>query len=174
MNFSKLKIGDQAPDVVYVLVEIPQGSSNKYEFDAKFETIKLDRILPSSVYYPGEYGFIPETLADDGDPADVLVISSKPTFSGCLLRAKPIALLKFEDSGIVDFKILAVAYDDLTYKDFESYTDFPPHFIKQIVNFFETYKILENKITKVLGWEGADKAKEYIERTYEKYFLTHQ
>ncbi|MGB9763274.1 MAG: inorganic diphosphatase [Minisyncoccia bacterium] len=169
MDYSKLKIGDEMPEIIYTLIEIPRGSKNKYEFDLKYETIKLDRVLYSSVYYPGEYGLVPETLSDDGDPADILVVMSTETFPGCLLKVRPVGLLNMIDSGHKDNKILAVAYNDSAYKDIKNYTDLPEHLLKQIVNFFETYKILEGKKTEVLGWEDATIAKEYIQKVHQKY-----
>jgi len=169
MEYSKLKLGDEAPGVVYAVIEIPQGSSNKYEFDTRFEVIKLDRVLYPPFDYPGEYGFMPETVSDDGDLADILVLISQPTFSGCLLKAKPIGLLKMEDSGILDYKVLAVAFDDPSYKDINNYQDLPDYLIKQIETFFKNYKKLENKITKISGWEGEKKVKEYIQSVHQKY-----
>ncbi|NMB92234.1 MAG: inorganic diphosphatase [Parcubacteria group bacterium] len=169
MDYSKLKIGDKTPDIIFALIEIPRGSSNKYEFDLQYETIRLDRVLHSAVYYPGDYGLVPETISDDGDPADILVIISHKTFPGCLLRVKPIGLLLMEDGGKKDFKILGVAYDDPVYTNINSYNDLPNHLIKQVVNFFETYKVLEGKTTKVLGWEDAITAKEYIQKVHNKY-----
>ena len=169
MNYSKLKIGEEAPEIIFTVIEIPQGSSNKYEFDMNFETIRLDRVLHSPTYYPGDYGFIPETLSEDGDPADVLVIISKPTFPGCLLRVKPIGLLKMEDSGKIDYKVLGVAYDDPNYKNVSTYKGLHEHLIAQIEHFFETYKLLENKMTKVLGWEDEIAARRYIKQAHEAY-----
>lgn len=169
MDYSKLKIGDEAPDVIFALIEISRGSSNKYEFDLKYETIRLDRVLHSAVYYPGDYGLVPETISDDGDPADILVIISHKTFPGCLLRVKPIGLLLMEDSGKHDSKILGVAYDDSVYQNVNIYHDLSEHLVKQIVNFFETYKTLEGKTTKILGWEDEKKAKEYINKVHQKY-----
>lgn len=169
MDYSKLKLGDEAPEIVYAVIEIPRGSSNKYEFDTHFETIRLDRVLYPPFDYPGEYGFMPETVSDDGDPADILVLVSQPTFSGCLLRAKPIGLLKMEDSGILDYKVLAVAFDDPGYQDINNYQDLPEFLLEQIETFFKNYKKLEDKITKVLGWEDGKKAKEYIQNVHQKY-----
>jgi len=151
MDYSKLKIGEEAPEVIYAVIEIPQGSSNKYEFDFKHETIRLDRVLHSPLYYPGDYDFVPETLSDDGDPTDILIMVSKPTFPGCLLRAKPIGLLRMDDGGQNDYKIMAVASDDPVYKEVSNYKNLPPRLINQIEHFFESYKLLEGKTTKVLG-----------------------
>jgi inorganic pyrophosphatase len=169
MDYSKLKIGPNAPEIIYALTEIPQGSSNKYEFDLELETIRLDRVLHTSMYYPGDYGLVPETLSADGDPADILVIISKPTFPGCVLRVRPIGLLKMEDSGFNDYKILAVAEDDPVQKGIKTYKDLSPSILKQIEHFFESYKLLENKITKVLGWEDEKSAQAYILKVHQDY-----
>ncbi|MGC8651260.1 MAG: inorganic diphosphatase [Minisyncoccia bacterium] len=169
MDYAKLKIGDEAPEIICTLIEIPRGSKNKYEFDLKYEVIRLDRVLHSSVYYPGEYGLVPETISEDGDPADILVIMTTETFPGCLIKVRPIGLLKMIDSGHNDNKILAVAYNDPAYQEVKNYADLPSHLLKQIVNFFETYKILEGKEIKILGWEDAAAAKEYIKTVHDKY-----
>lgn len=169
MDYHQLEIGDKAPDIVYALIEIPRGSSNKYEFDLKYNVMRLDRVLHSTVYYPGEYGLIPQTISYDGDPADILVIASNKTFSGCLLRAKPVGLLLMEDSGSHDNKILGVAYDDPLYREVDNYSQLPNHLLKQIENFFESYKTLENKVTKVLGWGDEKQAKEYIKEVHQRY-----
>lgn len=169
MDYAKLKIGEEVPKIVYAMIEIPQGSSNKYEFDLKLETIRLDRVLHSSMYYPGDYGLVPETLSSDGDPADILVMISKPTFPGCILRTRPIGLLKMEDSSFNDYKILAVAEDDPLQKGIKSYKDLSPSLLKQIEHFFESYKLLENKITKVLGWEGEENAQAYILKVHQDF-----
>lgn len=169
MDYSKLKLGDEAPEVVYAVIEIPRGLSNKYEFDTRFETIKLDRVLYPPFDYPGEYGFMPETVSDDGDPADILVLVSQPTFPGCLLKAKPIGLLQMEDAGKLDYKVLAVALDDPEYKDINNYQDLPKFLLEQIETFFKNYKKLEDKIIKILGWENEKKAKEYIQNVHQRY-----
>ncbi|MFA5392359.1 MAG: inorganic diphosphatase [Candidatus Paceibacterota bacterium] len=169
MDYSKLKLGDEAPGVVYAVIEIPRGLSNKYEFDTRFETIKLDRVLYPPFDYPGEYGFMPETVSEDGDPADILVLVSQPTFPGCLLKAKPIGLLRMEDAGELDYKVLAVACDDHGYENINNYQDLPKFLLEQIETFFKNYKKLEDKITKILGWEDEKKAKEYIQNVHQKY-----
>lgn len=169
MDYSKLKLGDEAPEIIYAVVEIPRGSTNKYEFDARFETIRLDRALQPPFDYPGEYGFMPETASDDGDAADILVLTSQPTFSGCLLKAKPIGLLKMSDSGILDYKILAVALADAQYREIDSYQALPESLLKQIETFFQNYKKLENKITQISGWDDERKAREYIQNVHQEY-----
>ena len=174
MDFSKIAIGEEAPKIIYTIIEIPRGSSNKYEFDLKYETIRLDRVLHSAVYYPGDYGLIPETLSEDGDPSDILVIISHKTFPGCLLRVKPVDVLLMEDSGRKDYKILGVAYDDPVYKNINVYSELPDHLIKQVVNFFETYKILEGKVTKVSGWGDEKQAQAYIQEAHKRYLAKKQ
>lgn len=169
MDYSKLTIGDEKPKIIFALIEIPRGSKNKYEFDLKYETIRLDRVLHSSVYYPGEYGLVPETISEDGDPSDILVIMSTETFPGCLLKVRPIGLLQMIDSGHKDNKILAVAHNDPNYSDVKNYSDLPPHLLKQIMNFFETYKVLEGKTTKVLGWQDYKAARKYVIEVHQRY-----
>ena len=169
MDYAKLILGEKAPEIVYAVIEIPQGSSNKYEFDTRFETIKLDRVLYPPFDYPGEYGFLPETLAGDGDPLDILVLASQPTFPGCLLEAKPIGLLEMEDSDTKDSKVIAVSAHDYSYPDLNNYQDLPSYLIEQIEIFFQNYKKLEGKETKILGWKDNKQAKAYILDLHQKY-----
>ncbi|MDQ5882763.1 MAG: inorganic pyrophosphatase [Patescibacteria group bacterium] len=169
MDYSKLILGEEAPELVYAVVEIPQGSSNKYEFDVRFETIKLDRVLHHPFNYPGEYGFLPETIEADGDHLDILVLASQPTFPGCLLQARPVGLLEMEDSGKTDSKIIGISARDYSYQGINNYTDLPFYLPKQIEIFFQNYKKLEGKETKILGWKNAQVAKDYILNLHQKY-----
>jgi len=147
-----------------VIVEIPSGSRNKYEYDHVHHRFVLDRILYSSVHYPCDYGFVEGTLADDGDPLDVLVIISEPTFPGCVVRARPIGALDMTDDKGHDYKILAVAHDDPRWDETHALDDLSPHRLREIEHFFEIYKELEGRETQVRGWLGADAAREIIER----------
>ena len=110
-NYLQLPLGDDAPEQINVVVEIPQGSRNKYEYDKSLNVFRLDRALHSPIYYPGDYGFVPQTLAEDDDPLDVLILVIQPTFPGCLVVARPIGLLRMIDDGKLDDKVLAVAVD---------------------------------------------------------------
>jgi inorganic pyrophosphatase len=147
-----------------VTVEIPSGSRNKYEFDHERHRYVLDRVLYSSVHYPCDYGFVDGSLADDGDPLDVLVVISEPTFPGCVVRARPVGVLDMTDDKGHDYKILAVAHDDPRWDETQTLEDLSPHRLREIENFFQIYKELEGRPTEVRGWLGADDAWRIIER----------
>ena len=144
--------------LIEVTVEIPTGSRNKYEYDHARGRFVLDRTLYSSVHYPCDYGFIEDTLADDGDPLDVLVVIAEPTFPGCVVRARPVGVLDMADEKGHDYKILAVAHDDPRWESTNALEDLSPHRLREIENFFQTYKTLENRPTEVTGWLGVDDA----------------
>jgi inorganic pyrophosphatase len=145
------------PGIINVLIEIPAGSKNKYEFDKDLNAFALDRVLFSSVQYPLDYGFVPNTLADDGDPLDGMVIMDQPTFPGCVIAARPIGMLEMIDGGDRDEKILCVPDKDPRYAQVKSIKDISPHRLDEITEFFKTYKNLEKKVTEILGWQDADK-----------------
>ncbi len=147
-----------------VTVEIASGSRNKYEYDHVNHRFVLDRVLYSSVHYPCDYGFVDGTLADDGDPLDVLVVISEPTFPGCVVRARPIGALDMTDDKGHDIKILAVAHDDPRWDETHALEDLSPHRLREIENFFDIYKELEGRETVIRGWLGAPAAWELIER----------
>jgi inorganic pyrophosphatase len=148
----------QSASWVEVTVEIPSGSRNKYEYDHARHRFVLDRVLYSSVHYPADYGFIEGSLADDGDALDVLVLIAEPTFSGCVVRARPVGVLDMADEKGHDYKILAVAHDDPRWEAATVLEDLSPHRLREIENFFQTYKTLENRPTDVKGWLGVDDA----------------
>ena len=148
--------------VVTVMIEIPKGSRNKYEYDSKEKRIKFDRMLFSSVHYPADYGFIPETLAQDGDELDALVLVWESTFPGCFIEAKPIGVFKMWDEKGLDEKILCVPVSDPLWNHAERLTDIPPHLLREIEHFFSIYKDLEEKKTGVEGWEGHKSAIQII------------
>ena len=145
-------------DPIEVIVEIASGSRNKYEYDHDRHRFVLDRILYSSVHYPCDYGFIEGSLADDGDPLDVLVVISEPTFPGCVVRARPVGVLDMSDDKGHDYKVLAVAHDDPRWDETGTLDDLSPHRLREIENFFDTYKALEGRMTDVTGWLGVDDA----------------
>lgn len=165
----ELEPGPNSPEVIYVIVEIPKGSRNKYEYGKEIGVIKLDRVLFSSLHYPGDYGFIPRTIYDDGDPLDVLVMVNEPTFPGCIIEARPIGLFKMLDQGVADDKVLCVPARDPIFADYQDIKDIPQHFLKEVAHFFEVYKDLEGKRAKPLGWEPAVVAKTEINRSIELY-----
>ena len=146
-----------------VIIEIPKGSRNKYEYDKEKKVIKFDRMLFSSMMYPCDYGFFPDTLALDGDPLDALVLSWEPTFPGCVIDVHPVALFGMEDDKGVDDKILCVPKNDPLWNYIETIEQVPPHLLKEIIHFFETYKHLEHKHVKILGWEGLEAAANIIQ-----------
>jgi inorganic pyrophosphatase len=164
MVLSSLPIGPHAPEVVHAIIEIPKGSSNKYEFDESLGAFRLDRVLFSPLFYPCDYGLIPQTRYLDGDPIDILVITSHPTFCGCVVEARPIGVLEMADEKGRDEKILAVAARDPRYAEWRSLSDLQPHTKKEIVHFFEVYKALEEKSVEVRGWQDAEEARRLIER----------
>ncbi len=161
--------GEHIPEIVNVIVEIPKGSQNKYEYDKDKNIVKLDRVLFSPLHYPGDYGLIPRTLAEDGDPLDALVLVSNPTYPGVLIQARPIGLLRMVDSGMKDDKILCVAKDDPRYEGYKSMMDMEEHVLKEIAHFFQVYKQLEGKEVEVIGWKDADEAKQVILNAIENY-----
>ena len=166
MDYAKLPIGDDPPNEVNVMIEVPLRSDPiKYEFDKESGAIFVDRYLYTTMFYPCNYGFIPHTLAEDGDPIDVMVIGRMPVQAGTILRANPIGVLKMEDEAGMDEKILAKPIDAITLinRKVQSYRDVPEIDLQRIAHFFEHYKDLEpSKWVKVLGWGDVDEAKELI------------
>ncbi len=154
---------------VTVIVEIPKGSRNKYEFNKKTKALVFDRMLFSSVHYPSDYGFIPDTLALDGDPLDALVLVWEPTFPGCVIESKPIGLFKMWDEKGEDDKILCVPIRDPLWSHIDDLSQVPPHLLKEIEHFFAIYKDLEMKKVKVDGWRGLQEALLEIDRSRKRH-----
>lgn len=152
------------PGLINVLVEIAGGSKNKYEFDKDLNAFILDRVLFSSVKYPYDYGFVPNTLADDGDPLDGMVLMDEPTFPGCVIAARPIGMLEMIDGGDRDEKILCVPAEDPRYSHVKSLEDVAPHRLEEIAEFFRSYKNLEKKVTEILGWQNVDKVAALVDQ----------
>lgn len=162
----KIPPGPNPPKEIYCLVEIPRGCTNKYELHKEFNVFALDRVLYESVFYPCEYGLIPQTLADDNDPLDIMVLSTFPTFPGCLITTRPIGALKLQDSGEKDDKIIAVPRDDPRFDHIRQLEDLTPHFKKEIKNFWENYAELQaGKKIKIIGWEGLKFTHRLIEKS---------
>jgi len=159
----------EAEMVVTVMVEVPKGSRNKYEYDRDKQTVKFDRMLFSAVHYPSDYGFILDTLAGDGDALDALVLVWEPTFPGCIIDVKPVGLFKMWDEKGPDEKILCVPVSDPNWNHIESLSDVPPHLLKEIEHFFSIYKELEAKKTGVEGWEDRAAAIKVIRESQRRY-----
>lgn len=164
MSLLHATIGENAPESFNVVIEIPRGSTNKYEVDAKTGLIKLDRVLYSPLFYPFDYGYIPQTLYVDGDPMDVLVLVSHPTFPGCIIEVAPIGVLEMTDDKGPDEKLLCVALKDPRFGYRRSIKELNDHTLKEIKHFFEVYKDLEDKFVSVRNWHDRDVAVELIEK----------
>ena len=168
-KFVKFKKRKRAVDTLDVMIEIPKGSRNKYEYDKERNVIRFDRMLFSAVHYPSDYGFIPETLARDGDPLDALVLVWEPTFPGCLIECRPVGMFKMWDEKGPDEKILCVPLDDPLWNHIKKLSDVPPHLLKEIEHFFKVYKELEKKKTGVEGWHPYRDAIKIIEESKKRY-----
>ncbi|NKI25638.1 inorganic pyrophosphatase [Arenibacter nanhaiticus] len=152
-----------------VLIEIPKGSRNKYEYDFELKRIRYDRMIFSSMMYPADYGFVPETLALDGDPLDVLVLVTEPTFPGCVMEVKPIGVFHMTDEKGPDEKVICVPVSDPVWNRINDLTELNPHLIKEIEHFFKVYKDLEKKKVDVGGWGNIDEAKEIVAKCIQRF-----
>lgn len=152
-----------------VLIEIPKGSRNKYEYDFDLKKLRYDRMIFSSMMYPADYGFIPETLALDGDPLDVLVLVTEPTFPGCVMEVKPIGVFHMADEKGPDEKVICVPVSDPIWNKHNDLKDVNAHLIKEIEHFFKVYKDLEQKKVDVEGWGDLQEANSIIEQCVERY-----
>jgi inorganic pyrophosphatase len=155
---------------VDVLVEIPKGSRNKYEYDKQKKVVRYDRMIFSSMHYPSDYGFVPETLALDGDPLDALVLVSEPTFPGCIIEVKPLGLFRMEDEKGPDAKLLCVPVSDPIWNKLNELQDVNPHLLNEIEHFFKVYKDLEKKKVGIEGWEDRDSAIKTIRASQKRYW----
>lgn len=163
---------DVAPgnrDEMNVIIEIPKFSKNKYEIDKETGLIALDRVMHSAQDYPFDYGFVPQTLCDDGDALDVVLFTTHPLAPGILVRVRPVAMMEMIDGGEQDNKIVGVPVDDPRMSDIKDLKDLNSHFTKEMTHFFETYKKIQNKEVKVGEWFGADKAKEEFDKSCAAY-----
>jgi len=164
-------IGDESPKIITAVIEVPKGSKAKYELDKKSGLIKIDRVLYSSVHYPANYGFIPQTYCDDHDPLDILVLGQVEAVPLSLMRARPIGVMKMIDQGEADDKIISVHADDPEYSHIQEISELPPHRLKEIKQFFEEYKNLENKIVSVDDFLDRSAAEKIILESIELYRL---
>ncbi len=173
MGYNTIPAGKDLPNDIYVAIEIPANASPiKYEIDKDMDALLVDRFMATPMFYPANYGYINNTLADDGDPLDVLVITPYPVVPGCVIRARPVGVLKMSDEAGGDEKLLAVPHEKLTqlYNDIQDIDDVPQLLKDQIVHFFENYKDLEKgKWVKVEGWENADAARAAIVKSAAAY-----
>ena len=173
MSFNQIPSGKDLPNDIYVAIEIPANHDQiKYEIDQDMDCLLVDRFMATPMFYPANYGFIPETLSDDGDPLDVLVVTPYPVAPGSVIRSRPVGILNMSDEAGQDAKLIAVPHDKLTtlYKDVQEYSDLPELLIRQIEHFFENYKDLEaGKWVKVDGWANADAARAEIMKSKAAY-----
>jgi len=163
--------GAEAPEIVTGIIEIPKGSRAKYELDKETGMLKLDRVIYSAMYYPANYGFIPQTYCEDHDPLDILVLTQVTLHPLCLVAAKPIGVMRMLDQGEADDKIIAVAAHDISVSHYTDITDLPEHFLREVRNFFEEYKKLEKKEVLVEQFFGKVEAQEIIAQALVDYQL---
>jgi len=161
--------GETGIETVSVMVEVPKGSRNKYEYDKIRRRIKLDRMLFSSVHYPCDYGFVEDSLALDGDALDALVLLWEPTFPGCIIESKPLGMFVMSDEKGPDEKILCVPVADPLWNHIQELSEVPPHLLKEIEHFFSIYKKLEHKDVEVDGWREIDETLKTIKESKDRY-----
>jgi inorganic pyrophosphatase len=163
IDLEGLPLGDGAPRVVNAVVEVPVGSRNKYEYEPQLGVIVRDRVLPGALRYPTDYGFVPSTLTDRGDPLDVLVAAYDPAFPGCLLRVRPVGALHLRDSKGEEHNVLAVPEDDPRFSDIRALEDLPDQNLREVEEFFEVYKRLEgDEEVEILGWLSVEETHQII------------
>jgi len=172
IDYLHLPIGERCPDLVNAVVEVPRGVVNKYEYDKRLKVFRLDRTLYSPVHYPGDYGFIPSTLASDGDPLDVLVSVDNASFPGCFIEVRPVGVLEMFDQGVRDEKVLAVVSNDPRYIEVSNYTHIYTHILREIEHFFSIYKDLEGKRTKTIAWHSAEEGRRVISESRQRFVGT--
>ncbi len=169
LDFDDVPPFNDSPRVVHAIVEIPKGSRNKFEVDKETGLMRLDRHLYSSSHYPGDYGFIPQTLAEDGDALDVLVMVNEATFSGCLIEARVLGLFRMRDRGHNDYKVLAVPNTDPLFAEYRNLRDIASHFLREVEHFFATYKQLEGVQIETMGWATAEEAVTEVNSSIKRY-----
>jgi inorganic pyrophosphatase len=165
-----LPAGDKPPILLNMVIEVISGSRDKYEYRSDWESFVLDRVIPSSVVFPVEYGFVPQTWAEDDDPLDIMVLSYQPLEVGCIVKVRAIGALVVEDEKGVDAKILSVPVNDARFDGYKDICDVHPHMLREIQEFFETYKRLEpHKWVKFREWKNAEETKVIVTDTMDKY-----
>ncbi len=163
MNLSELPIGDKSPHTINVIIEIPAGNRNKYEYDEDLHIIKVDRVGYTAMAHPYDYGFIPQTRSEDGDHLDAFVILNPSVFPGCLVEARPIGVVMLRDDGEMDEKVICVPASDPRMDHVDDIAKLSPHIAKEIQHFFEHYKDLQDKKTEVLDWGDAQAARDIVD-----------
>lgn len=161
--------GPKAPEIVYAVIEVPKGSRNKYEYSKTAGVIKLDRVLYSPLHYPGDYGFIPQSYFDDGDPMDILVMMNEATFPGCVVEARVVGMLKLIDNKELDYKVLAVPATDPNFDHIQKFEDVPRHFLEEVRHFFMVYKQLQGITAQSDGWVDTAGTRTAIVESIEHY-----
>lgn len=169
MNIANLPIGKKSPEEVNIVIEIPAGSKNKYEYDEELDAIKLDRVGYAAMAHPYDYGFIPGTRSEDGDHLDAFVLLDHSVFPGCVVVGRPIGLINLVDDGEKDEKIICVPANDIRYNHINDLSEISSHIPKEICHFFEHYKDLVNKKTEISSVEGAEAAKAMIVASLEQH-----
>lgn len=165
----EISAGDEVPDIINVIVEIPKGSKNKYEIDKETGLIKLDRAMKTSQDYPFDYGFVPQSLWEDGDALDVILLTTYPLATGILVEARPVAVMRMIDGGEGDDKVIAVPKNDPRWEEVRDLADINKHTIKEIQHFLETYKSIEGKSVVISGVEGREQALEAVKKGLQMY-----
>lgn len=169
MKLYDIDPGPDSPELVRAIIEIPKNSSNKYEYDGELGIFRLDRALYSPMHYPGDYGFVPGTLADDGDPLDILVLVDEPSFTGCLMEARPVGVLHMVDGKENDQKVLAVPNRNPRYDSIHTIDQVYPHIRRELEYFFTIYKELQSAKAKMDGWGGPREARRIINEARNTY-----
>lgn len=169
-DFYRVPPMTSTPGVAYAIIEIPKGHRNKYEVDKKTGLIRLDRYLSSSTHYPLDYGIIPQTLAGDGDPLDVIVMVREPTFPGCLIEARIVGLFQMIEKGEEDVKVLAVPFSDPYFAAMKDLADVPEAFLREVEHFFNTYKQLEGGKVETFGWAGRAEGLAVVDESFDLYW----
>lgn len=169
MKLYDIDPGPDCPELVRAIIEIPKNSSNKYEYDGELGVFRLDRALYSPLHYPGDYGFIPGTLAEDGDPLDIIVLVNEPSFTGCMMEARPVGILNMIDKDESDQKILAVPNRNPRFESIHTIDQVFPHTQREIEYFFSIYKELQGVKTTITGWEGPRAARKAISDSRQNY-----
>ncbi len=166
----RIPVGDKPPELLNAVVEVVSGSRDKYEYDLNWEAFVLDRIIPSSVVFPVEYGFVPQTWFDDNDPLDIMILSYEPLEVGCIVKVRVIGALIIEDEEGDDPKILSVLVNDARFQGYEDITDVHQHMLREIQEFFETYKRLEpHKWVKFKEWKKSEDARKIVSYAIKKF-----